>query len=155
MCTRRSRKVIWDMINTLFQTLQLSKFLFLLPLACANIRPWPLAGPLVPFFQISLKNSKLKTTHNTFRDCRMHFFRQPFSKQLYTCISNGVRHDVIQQFDVTAYFMFLGNIRLKAIPHHINDQSAWFFLAVLGVGKCFLQLKFECKSTFKSKWKRF
>ena len=46
------------------------------PLALANIRPWP----PVPFFQISLKNSELKTTHNTFRDCRVHFFRQPFSK---------------------------------------------------------------------------
>ena len=42
------------------------------PLALVNIRLWP----LVPFFQISLKNSELKTTHNTFRDCRVHFFRQ-------------------------------------------------------------------------------
>ena len=25
----------------------------------------------MPFFQISLKNSELKTTHNTFQDCRM------------------------------------------------------------------------------------
>ena len=39
-------------------------------IAHANIRPWP----LVPFFQIPLKNSELKTTHNTFRA----FFRQPF-----------------------------------------------------------------------------
>ena len=31
-------------------------------------------------FQITLKNKELKTTHNTFRDCRVHFFRQPFSK---------------------------------------------------------------------------
>ena len=45
-------------------------------LALANIRPWPLAT----FFQISLKNSELKTTHNTFQDCREHFFRQTFSK---------------------------------------------------------------------------
>ena len=37
----------------------------------------------LPFFEISLKTSDLKTTHNTFRDCRVHFFRQPFSKQLY------------------------------------------------------------------------
>ena len=36
------------------------------------------------FFQISLKNSELKTTHNAFQDCRVHFFRQPFWKQLYT-----------------------------------------------------------------------
>ena len=42
------------------------------PLALANICPWP----SVPFFQISLKNRALKTTHNTFRDCRVHFFRQ-------------------------------------------------------------------------------
>ena len=30
MCTRQSRKVIWDMINTLFLTLQLSNLLLLL-----------------------------------------------------------------------------------------------------------------------------
>ena len=45
-------------------------------LALADIRPWP----LVPFFENSLKNSELKTTHNTIRDCRVHFFRQLFSK---------------------------------------------------------------------------
>ena len=71
MCTRQSRKVLLDMINTLFLI-----FYCCFPLAFANIRPWP----LVPFFQISLKNKELKTTHNTFRDCRVHFFRQPFSK---------------------------------------------------------------------------
>ena len=46
------------------------------PSARANTRP----RFLVPSFQISLKNTELKTTHNTFRDCRVHFFRQPFSK---------------------------------------------------------------------------
>ena len=46
------------------------------PLALENIRP----RYLVQFFEISLKNSELKTTHNTFWDCRVHFFRQPFSK---------------------------------------------------------------------------
>ena len=35
------------------------------PLALTNICPWP----LMPFFQNSLKNSELKTTHNTFQDC--------------------------------------------------------------------------------------
>ena len=48
--------------------------------ALVSIRPWP----LVPFFQISLENRADKTTHNTFQDCRVHFFRR-FSKQLYTC----------------------------------------------------------------------
>ena len=51
-------------------------YLWCFPLALANICPWP----QVPFFQISLKKSELKTTHNTFWDCRVHFFRQPFSK---------------------------------------------------------------------------
>ena len=35
---------------------------------------------------MSLKNSKLKTAHNAFRDSRVHFFRQPFSKWLYIYI---------------------------------------------------------------------
>ena len=38
-------------------------------LALENIYPWP----LVPFSQISLKTSELKTIHSTFRDCRVHF----------------------------------------------------------------------------------
>ena len=50
------------------------------PMALANICPWP----LVPFFQISLENRADKIAHNTFRDCCVHFFRQPFSKQLYS-----------------------------------------------------------------------
>ena len=44
------------------------------PLALANICPWP----LVPFIQIALKNSAVKTTHNTFLDCRVHFFPTTF-----------------------------------------------------------------------------
>ena len=51
-------------------------FVTFLLIALPNIYPWP----LLPFSQISLKNSELKTTHNTFRDCRVHFFRQSFSK---------------------------------------------------------------------------
>ena len=48
------------------------------PLTLANICPWP----LVPLFQFPLENRADKTTHNTFRDCGVHFFRQSFSKQL-------------------------------------------------------------------------
>ena len=36
--------------------------------------------PLMPFFQISLKNRELKTIYNTFQDCCIHFFQQPFLK---------------------------------------------------------------------------
>ena len=84
MCTRQSRKVIWDMIDKPSCSWHFSyrTYFCCFPLALANILQWP----LLPFFQISLKNSGLKTTHNTFRDCRVHFFRQPFSKQLYTYI---------------------------------------------------------------------
>ena len=38
------------------------------------MRPWP----LVSFFQTSLKSSELITTHNTFRDTRVHFFHTTF-----------------------------------------------------------------------------
>ena len=58
------------------------------PLALAGIRPWH----LLPFFQISLKNSALKTTHNTFRGCRVHFIRRPFLKQLYISVGNCRAH---------------------------------------------------------------
>ena len=67
---------IWDMINTLFLTAVAVEPTFLLSFNTRKHTSWP----LVPFFQISLKKSALKTTHNTFRDCRVHFFRQPFSK---------------------------------------------------------------------------
>ena len=33
------------------------------------------------------KYSELKTTHKTFRGCRVHFIRQHFSKQLYTVVT--------------------------------------------------------------------
>ena len=45
-------------------------------LAFAKISLWP----LVPFFQISLKNCELKTTHNTFRDGRVFLFPTTFLK---------------------------------------------------------------------------
>ena len=83
-CTRQSRKVIWDMINTLF-------------LATVAVEPTFVAflqhsqthfhGLSCQFFQISLKNRELKTTHNAFQDCRVHFSRQPFSKLLYMSLN--------------------------------------------------------------------
>ena len=85
LCTRQPRKVIWDTINTLFlATVAVEPTFVGFPLALANICPWP----LVPLFQISLENREDKTTHNTFRDCRVHFFRQPFLKQLYTATAS-------------------------------------------------------------------
>ena len=76
MCTRQSRKAIWDMFNTLFWHCSCRTCFCCFPLALAGI----CTLPLLPFFQISLKNSELKTTHSTFRGCRVHFIRQPFSK---------------------------------------------------------------------------
>ena len=66
MCRQQSRKVIWDRINTLFLTLADEPYFCCFPLALTNIRPLL----LLSIFQISLKNSELKTTHNTFRDYR-------------------------------------------------------------------------------------
>ena len=51
------------------------------PLAHVNIRPWPLVR--VSFFQISFKNSELKTIHNAFRDYCVHFFPTTFLEISY------------------------------------------------------------------------
>ena len=47
---------------------------------------------------------------------------------IFTCISDGVRHDVIQSFDVTAHFLFLGNIRLKAIFPSMTKLTCLFIV---------------------------
>ena len=71
MCTRQSRKVTWDMIYTLFLTTLAVEPTFV---AFFQHSQTHFHGLSCQFFQISLKNSELKTTHNAFRDCRVHFF---------------------------------------------------------------------------------
>ena len=80
MCTRQFRKVIWDLINTLFLTTVAVEPTFV---AFFQHSQTHFHGLSCQFFQISLKKRELKTTHNAFQDCRVHFSRQPFSKQLY------------------------------------------------------------------------
>ena len=75
LCTRQSRKVIWDMINTLFLTLQLSNLLLMFSFSTCKLMS----------FEICLKNSELKTTHNTFRDCRVRLFPTTFPS--WECIT--------------------------------------------------------------------
>ena len=48
------------------------------PLALANTSAWPFV-PILSNFLLKKKREP-KTTHNAFQDCRVHFFRQPFSK---------------------------------------------------------------------------
>ena len=57
------------------------------------------------------------TMHVKFVDCTWMLTSCKLASFIFTCVSDGVRHDVIQSFDVTAHFLFLGNIRLKAISH--------------------------------------
>ena len=54
MCTRQSRKIIWDMTNTLFLTLQLSNLLFLL--FFSTLRHMSTASPVIlsNFFEIGI-----------------------------------------------------------------------------------------------------
>ena len=57
-------------------------------LALANVRQCP----LVPFFQISLKNSELKNTHNTFRVFSRSLFSTTFlEKAEHYGSSHGAR----------------------------------------------------------------
>ena len=80
MCTRQSPKVIWDMINTLFLTTVAVEPTFVAFLYHSQTH---FHGLSYQFFQISLKKRELITIHNAFQDCRVHFSRQPLSKQLY------------------------------------------------------------------------
>ena len=80
MCTQQSWKYgIWYDQYTVSWHCSCWTYFCCVALLLTNIHvyhPWS----LVPLFLISLNNSELKTTHKTFRDCHMHFFRQPFSK---------------------------------------------------------------------------
>ena len=95
MCMRQSRKVIWDMINTLFLTLSLSNLLLLLSFSTCKHTSVVSPAILSIFFE---ENSELKTTHNSFQYCHVHFSRQPFSKWLYTFSNYWIHlsHDLMQ-----------------------------------------------------------
>ena len=84
------------------------------PLALANICPCR----LVPFFEISLKISDLKATHNTFRGCRVHFFRQPFS--------------TAEDLQIAAIFRHKGSylVRRKLFCHCIAYKSVYYFISI-------------------------
>ena len=68
-----TRKVIWDMINTLPL---LSNILLLLYFSTRKHTSMTSCAILSNFFFV--KKSELKTTHNTFRDCRVDFFPTTF-----------------------------------------------------------------------------
>ena len=135
MCTRQSRKVIWDMINTLFLTLtflHLTDFFFCFPQALANIRPWL----LVPFSQISLKNlSERNATHINFRDCRLHLFRHPFSKKLYIAVivtAAALSYKLIKFLTISFFFCqdlqtmrdaFIDGMKTKAKGNKTGDTE--------------------------------
>ena len=72
MCSRQSRKVVWDMINTLFSINHRScrTYFRCFPLAIADICPWP----PVPFFQLSLKNKRTQNHPQHLSGCRLQFF---------------------------------------------------------------------------------
>ena len=92
------------------------------PLELANIFPWP----LVPFFQISLKSSEFKTTQATFRDCRVHFFRQPFSKKTFlacTCNFCFPISDLVMVPQRTFFFQISSYARTPTCKCIINEKT--------------------------------
>ena len=90
------------------------------PFALANICPWP----LVPFFQISLENRADKTTHNTFRDCRVHFFRQPFSKQLYRLCTVPIAYHWSSSVDLQFFGNDFVQQCVKEMEKRVNRNAA-------------------------------
>ena len=82
MCTRQSQKVIWDMINTLFLTPQLSKLLLLLSFSTRKHTSKASCAILSNF----IKEQRTQNHPQYLSGLSRALFRQPFSKQLYTCI---------------------------------------------------------------------
>ena len=79
MCMRQSWNVIWDMIKMLFLALSLSNLLLLLSFSNHKHTSTASNAILSNFFE----QQWTQTIHNTFWDCHVHFFQQPFSKKLY------------------------------------------------------------------------
>ena len=92
MCPRQSRKVTWDMINTLFLTIVAVEFICG---AFLQHTQTVCPCPQVPFLQIFLKKSELKTTHNAFWDCRVHIFFDNLSRKMYTALSRKVVEKIV------------------------------------------------------------
>ena len=101
MCTRQSRKVIWDMINTLFLTTVAVEPTFVAFLQHSKTH---FHGLSCQFFQISLNNGELKPPTMPFGIVACFFFRQPFLKQLYTCIQRVIP-SYTADFDILAFFI--------------------------------------------------
>ena len=105
-----------DMVNTPFLTLLLANYFCCFPSALANVHPWP----LVPFFEVSLKKSRLKATHNTFRDCRVQFSRNScILKQLFFSIPVNSGFSNIYP-DFKEYFLII--IRCKCLFFFIRQE---------------------------------
>ena len=75
----------------------------------------------MPFFQISLKNSELTTTHYIFRDCRAHLFRLTFLK---TAVSNEeiTTGPKLDHISIIGLAFFGGRLKSRN-PHGVNPES--------------------------------
>ena len=94
------------------------------PLALTNLCPWP----PVPFFQISLQNGELKTIHNTFRDCRVHFFRPHSESFLETCIFY-----IRNKLNILNVFWFLQKIRTCSRSYYTQPKFVLITIYVRNV----------------------
>ena len=92
------------------------------PLALANTRLWP----LVPFFQISLKNIELKTTHISFG-----IVACTFSDNLSR---NSLISNAYCDINPIFFFIFSSNYR--------QAQKKLFFVCVRSKSKCYKNCMF-------------
>ena len=72
------------------------------------------------FFQISLKNSKLQTTHNTFWACRMYFIQQPSSKQLFISSRGHCKMMLVLQMSIRMNFILFLNSKLSLLTLNVR-----------------------------------
>ena len=137
LCTRQSRKVIWDMINTLFLTTVAVEPTFVAFLKHSQTH---FHGLSCLFFQISLKKRELKTTHNVFQDCRALFPTTFLEIAVsYTRFHGQVILNVLRTFSVHLFHSFY------LIGGHRVSKTQFFSVVVL---RCIISLSF-----LSTKWK--
>ena len=76
--------------------------------------------PLVTFPQISLQNSELKFTHNTFRDCPLHFF-------VLACRPTGASDN--QALKNLRFYWLKGDFDSTEFSVIIDCEKTWIFWA--------------------------
>ena len=150
--TATSRKVVGKNVHSTTQrvsmgydqytvphTVAIEPTVFVFIIALANARQWT----LLPFFQISLKNSELKNTHNTFRVFSRSLFSTTFlEKAEHYGSSHGARgwaqKQVIKHYSIAPKDL---DIKTRFVLKNSRNKFDWLVREMLLLGELIMSNK--------------